>query len=225
MNQKKLILPVMASLLFSASFAHAQTKADAAPGQTVEAQKGEAADAKKLTEKSAQRSDENPVVKERPRLENMDRNQDGFVDLREAEEFAGDQFDNMDDNKDGLVTTEEMDLFHHARRGMWAAKREEGGDKAAPALSAETQARMKAKAAERGHNQLGRLDKDGDGKVDRAEFTSHALARHKKMDLDGDSKVTKEEVRATQEKMSKERKERRERARAGAPAADADKAE
>lgn len=203
MSPKKMILPVVAALLLSTSIAHAESAAESKPA-----------------EKAATTVDTAPVVKKRAPLENMDRNQDGFVDLSEAEEFAGDQFNNMDDNKDGVVTTEEMDLFHHARRGKWAAKRDDAADQAL-AVSEEAQARIKAKAAERGQKHFGMLDTNGDGKVERAEFVSHALNRHKKLDGDGDSKVTKEEIRQSREKMQEARKERREQKRSDKGAADA----
>ncbi len=194
----KLILPVAAALLLSTAFAHAETAAPVtAPAEKVAPAKDASAA-------------EKPRVTRRPMLENMDRNQDDFVDLSEVEAFTTEQFDLVDDNKDGFITAEEMDTFHHSRRGMWEKERDPSKADA-PGMTPEVQARMKAKAEERRKEHFASVDPDGDGKVTKEEFLNSAIERHKKMDLDGDGKVTKEEIRKLHDERKEKFKERREK--------------
>lgn len=225
MNSKKLILPVMAALLFSTSLAQAETKTDTAPPSAPAVH----AESDSATKTSG---------KKRGPLANMDSNHDGSVDLGEAEAFADAQFKKMDTDNDGFVTFAEMEALHKARREEWAAKRaarsEKAGDEAAAdksdaadkgdkkraPLSEEARAHMKAKAAERKEKQQALLDKDGDGKVTRAEFVAQALERHKKLDLDGDTKITKEEIQKSHQQRRDSRKAAKDAGEGKAPAAD-----
>lgn len=197
----KLILPVAAALLLSTGLARAETAAPApvaapvaapAPADAAPAAAGE------------------PVVTRRPMLENMDRDQDGFVDAREVETFATEQFEQIDNNKDGVITAEEMNIFHHARRGKWEKQRDPSKADV-PGVTSAPESRMKAKAEARRKDHFSRVDPDGDGKVTKDEFVSHAIARHKKTDADGDSKVTKDEIRKQHDERKEKLKERREK--------------
>lgn len=66
--------------------------------------------------------------------------------------------------------------------------------------------KMKGKHQERMAKRLKKIDTDGDGKMSRAEFLAHAEQRFAKMDSDGDGFVTKEEGKAAHKKMRKEHK-------------------
>lgn len=195
-KNSKLIFPVVAALLLSASFASAETKAPVA-GAVKAAPEGDA-------------SAEKVHVKRRPMLENMDRNQDGFVDLGEVETFTTEQFDLIDGNEDNVITAEEMDVFHHSRRGMWEKERDPSqADAKVP--TSEVEAHLKTKMDERRKEHFASVDPDGDGKVTKEEFLNSAIVRHKKMDLDGDSKVTKEEIRKLHDERKEKFKARREK--------------
>ncbi len=196
-RNSKLILPVAAALLLSTSFAHAEPAAPAAaPVEKAAPAPDAAADKTRVTR--------------RPMLENMDRNQDGFVDLTEVEAFTTEQFDLIDDNKDGVITAEEMDTFHHSRRGMWEKERDTTKTDV-PGMTPEAQAHLKAKAEDRRKHHFASVDPDGDGKVTKEEFLNSAIERHKKMDVDGDGKVTKEEIRKLHDERKEKFKERREK--------------
>ncbi len=195
-SRKKLILPAAAALLLSAGMAHAETAAAPADAPAVAAEKA-APEGK-------------PVVKRRPMLENMDRDQDGFVDAAEADEFTSDQFDQIDNNKDGFITAEEMDTYHHSRRGIWEKERK-GDVEGAPQMPPEVEARLKARAAAHNKERFSSVDPDGDGKVTKEEFLKHAQERHKKMDLDGDGKVSREELKKLHEDRKEKRQDRREK--------------
>lgn len=186
----KLILPVAAVLLFSTGFAYAETAVPAGVESAAAAEK--------------------PLVTRRPMLKDMDRNQDGFVDLTEVEAFTTEQFDLIDNNKDGIITAEEMDTYHHSRRGVWEKQRDPSKADV-PGMTPEAAAHLKAKAHERRKDHFASVDPDGDGKITKEEFLNSARERHTKMDLDGDSKVTKEEIRMLHEERNEKFKEHREK--------------
>ena len=52
-------------------------------------------------------------------------------------------------------------------------------------------------------------DANGDGGIDKDEFTANALKRFEKMDANTDGKITREEMKAMREKRKEKMKERR----------------
>ena len=45
-------------------------------------------------------------------------------------------------------------------------------------------------------NQFARMDRNGDGRVERAEFDNRGATRFARLDSDGDGRVSREEIRA-----------------------------
>jgi Ca2+-binding EF-hand superfamily protein len=104
----------------------------------------------------------------------MDANKDGFVTREEAQSHPRllAQFDAVDTNKDGKLDTPEMDAHRQAMHGQMRAHGEE---------------RWKA------------ADTDGDGAISRDEAKvamPRLSAEFDKVDADGNSKVTRDEMRA-----------------------------
>ena len=67
--------------------------------------------------------------------------------------------------------------------------------------------KMPNKPHDRMAKRLKKIDTDGDGKMSRAEFVAHAEQRFAKMDADGDGFVTTEEGKAAHKKMREEHKQ------------------
>lgn len=118
---------------------------------------------------------------------NRDLNKDGSISTDEMGQAAGNMFDQIDVNGDGQLSREEMDGHHMKRR----AERED--------------------ARQRKH--FDELDADADGNVSRDEFVSKMNEHSSRADMNGDGKVTKEEMEARRKKMEERMKERREEAR------------
>lgn len=77
---------------------------------------------------------------------------------------------------------------------------EDGGaveGKEHPKMDPEKREKMK----ERWQQHLKEVDKNGDGAVDKSEFTAQAEKRFAEMDANGDGKITPEERKAAHEKM------------------------
>ncbi len=103
-----------------------------------------------------------------PRFEQIDQNQDGKLSQDEMSAFADARFDAMDTNNDGVVSIDEA------------------------------QAKAPAKAAERSKKRFTQADKDGNGVVDKDEFSSRRGERQallfSRYDTDGDGMLSREET-------------------------------
>jgi len=98
---------------------------------------------------------------------------------------GGKHFDRMDKNGDGKITAEEMSEAH----ADLIAKADSDGD------GAVTKEEMKAfhKARREEWKAKHNPDKNGDGVVDRTEFTDAAGEHFDKMDKDGDGVLSEDE--------------------------------
>lgn len=97
-------------------------------------------------------------------FDKMDSNQDGKLSLDEMPDHRQKYLDKMDMDNDGFISKEEAE----AKRG--------GHHKNRMAMM------------------MQRLDSDGDGKITRSEFTSHATEMFNKADENGDGVVTEDEI-------------------------------
>ena len=59
-------------------------------------------------------------------------------------------------------------------------------------------ARMQKRVAERVAKRFAMMDRNGDGRVERAEFEEGGTERFARQDTDGDGRVSREELRAHQ---------------------------
>jgi Ca2+-binding EF-hand superfamily protein len=99
-------------------------------------------------------------------LKHLDLNGDGGITSAEAGAVREVRFLRMDSDGDGVITEEEM------------------------------QAAAQKRIARRIAKKFARLDRNGDGRVERAEFEDHGAARFARLDTDGDGRVSQEEFRA-----------------------------
>jgi Ca2+-binding EF-hand superfamily protein len=99
-------------------------------------------------------------------LRHLDLNGDGGISSAEAAAVREVRFLRMDTDGDGVITEEEMQTAAQQRIARRIAKK------------------------------IARLDKNGDGRVERAEFDEHGVARFARLDTDGDGRVSHEEFRA-----------------------------
>ena len=99
-------------------------------------------------------------------LEHLDLNGDGGITQAEAGAVREVRFLRMDSDGDGVITEEEMRAAAQKRIARRIAKK------------------------------FARLDRNGDGRVERAEFDDHGAARFARLDTDGDGRVSQEEFRA-----------------------------
>ncbi len=101
-------------------------------------------------------------------LPRHDLNRDGAITLSEAGAVQTVRFLRWDSDGDGVITEDEMLAAAQARIARRIAKK------------------------------FARMDRNGDGRVERAEFDGHGAARFARLDTDGDGRVTPEEIRARQ---------------------------
>jgi len=99
-------------------------------------------------------------------IERMDLNGDGAVSAAEAGALRAVRFLSMDANGDGVVT--EAEMVERIR------------------------ARIEARVAKR----FARLDRNGDGRIDRDEFELIGAERFARLDADGDGVASGDELRA-----------------------------
>jgi Ca2+-binding EF-hand superfamily protein len=99
-------------------------------------------------------------------LRHLDLNGDGGISPAEARAIGEVRFLRMDSDGDGVITEVEM------------------------------QAAAQKRIARRIAKKIAWLDKNGDGRVERAEFDEHGAARFARLDTDGDGRVSQEEFRA-----------------------------
>ena len=84
----------------------------------------------------------------------------------------------------------------------FSAMSEDGGKKFTP----EQREAFKEKMKERHEKKWQESDANGDGAIDKSEFTAQAEKRFEKMDLNGDGKVTKEEKKAARDQWKDKHK-------------------
>ncbi|MBC2664383.1 EF-hand domain-containing protein [Novosphingobium flavum] len=111
---------------------------------------------------------------------------DGTVTRAEAEAQAAERFDKIDANKNGVLDPEEMAAMRPARPAGAPAGGPEGG----PPPGA---GQPRGGPGGPGGGMMRQADKNGDGKIDKAEFVAAQLARFDQMDENHDGKATKEE--------------------------------
>lgn len=111
-------------------------------------------------------------------MDNWDLNADGTATLEELEQMRGNVFFTFDADENGFLDAEEYVMFDEARANdvgnYQGAQRKQMG-KVADAMS------------------LSQNDRDGDGKVSRAEFVAGAADWLARIDRNGDGVVTTED--------------------------------
>ncbi len=99
-------------------------------------------------------------------LQRLDLNRDGAITPEEAGAVQTVRFLRLDSDGDGVITEAEMLAAAQARIARRIAKK------------------------------FARMDRNGDGRVERAEFDDRGAARFARLDTDGDGRVSREEIRA-----------------------------
>lgn len=98
--------------------------------------------------------------------------------------------DRLDLNGDGAVTEREMDALAAVRFLGW------DGDGDGVVTEAEMVAAAQARIARRVAKRFAKMDANGDGRIEQAEFETFGAERFAGWDGDGDGKVSAEEMRA-----------------------------
>lgn len=93
-------------------------------------------------------------------FDQVDANRDGAIDKGEIQVFRGRTFDRYDENRDGFVTVQEFERAQARQQERRAGRL---------ARIAELRARMPTPS-----ERLAEADKDGDGRISRAEFVNGA---------------------------------------------------
>jgi hypothetical protein len=126
----------------------------------------------------------------RGKLERLDANKDGQVTLAEMKSVTAEKFQKLDADKDGRVVKEELAAHHEQMRAKWAQK---FADKNAATADGKGDRRGKWDGKKHGkkHGHMGarffeKMDSNGDGAIDAAEFTSHVEQKFARMDANGD---------------------------------------
>ena len=96
----------------------------------------------------------------------------------------------VDLNGDGAITPAEASAVHAVR----FLKLDTDAD--GTITEAEMLARMQHRIAERVAKRFAMMDRNGDGRVERAEFEESGAERFARLDTDGDGRVSREELRA-----------------------------
>jgi Ca2+-binding EF-hand superfamily protein len=96
----------------------------------------------------------------------------------------------LDLNQDGAITLDEASAVRAVRFLHW----DSDGDNAI--TEAEMLTAAQARMARRIAKMFARMDRNGDGRVERSEFDDHGAARFARLDTDGDGRVSGEEIRA-----------------------------
>jgi hypothetical protein len=96
----------------------------------------------------------------------------------------------LDLNRDGAVTPDEAGAVRAVRFLRW----DSDGD--GVITEAEMVAAAQARVARRIAKKFARMDRNGDGRIERTEFDDIAAARFARLDTDGDGRVSREEIRA-----------------------------
>ncbi len=96
----------------------------------------------------------------------------------------------LDLNRDGAITPDEAGAVRTVRFLRW----DSDGD--GVITEAEMLAAAQARIARRIAKRFARMDRNGDGRVERAEFDDRGAARFARLDTDGDGRVSREEIRA-----------------------------
>ncbi len=96
----------------------------------------------------------------------------------------------LDLNRDGAITPDEAGAVQAVRFLRW----DSDGD--GVITEAEMLAAAQARIARRIAKRFARMDRNGDGRIERAEFDDRGAARFARLDTDGDGRVTREEIRA-----------------------------
>ena len=99
-------------------------------------------------------------------LQRLDLNRDGAISPAEAGAVRTVRFLRLDSDGDGVITEAEMLAAAQERIARRIAKK------------------------------FARMDRNGDGRVERAEFDDRGAARFARLDNDGDGRVSREEIRA-----------------------------
>lgn len=128
-------------------------------------------------------------------FERMDVNSDGVIDAADREARMKQRFDKMDTDKNGSISFAEF-----SARPEWKGKRAEAGEPNDRG----------PREGKRGHHRMGRgghgpmgmmADTNKDGKITKAEFQAHALAKFDAMDTDKNGTVTAAERKAARDVM------------------------
>ncbi len=96
----------------------------------------------------------------------------------------------LDLNHDGVITPDEAAAVRTVRFLRW------DGDGDGAITEAEMLAVAQARIARRIAKRFARMDRNGDGRIERAEFDERGAERFARLDTDGDDRITLEEIRA-----------------------------
>ena len=103
---------------------------------------------------------------------------------------GGRMLQRFDLNGDGAITAAEAGAVRTVRFLRW------DGDGDGTITEAEMLAAAQARIAWRIAKRFARMDRNGDGRVERAEFDDRGSARFARLDTDGDGRVSQAEIRA-----------------------------
>ena len=96
----------------------------------------------------------------------------------------------FDLNRDGAITVGEAAAVRALRFLRW------DGDGDGVVTEAEMLAAAQARVARRIAKRFARMDRNGDGRLERAEFDDHGAVRFARLDSDGDDRISGDEIRA-----------------------------
>ncbi len=167
---------------------------------------------------------------ERPTpFEMMDTDRDGKVTAEELNAHLSARFKMLDQNADGYFTSEDVNLLREKVSALQEASSEFGdppppppppppSESAGDAEEDGPERRAKHRGRDHGpkgpHGKAGlpdkmiaHLDRDGDGKVSKEEFTRRAEIMMEQMDVNGDSILTRKEMFSARDNMRKKHRE------------------